>query len=338
MKKQNEIANLRTGPRKQSGESLVGLMVSMVITGFVAAGMMGLAYLNSTTNIRAFNKCDSVNAARTCIDQIGATLRSARCVGSMWGAVQPIQVPPVNWDALTSGTSTNTSAINFNVYPSQGNSSGYIDFPAPGDPYYGLTPIVGNGQPAGGWPDSDGWMTDSGLVDPGTRWRCSQTCLIVQVPVFDSNGIPLGIPWPQGTPMQNIPVMDTIVYRVMPDTATDAQPNTFKIEKCVFPAPGVPRPAGYNVNSQPQTILRGIVGPYDPSGGGGLRVFQYLSNVNPANPCFQPTTNSGAANINSIGGVSINLEVLRQEAGHTHQAALQFKSDVFMRNNIAFTN
>jgi type II secretory pathway pseudopilin PulG len=324
--------------RSQRGESLISLLVSIVISAIVAAGVMGLAYLNSSSNIRVMNKCDSVNAARNAIDQIGKSLRSARCVGSMWGSVQPIQVPQVDWDQLTSGTSTNISAINFNVYPSQGNSTGYTDFPAPGDPYYGATPIAGNGQPPGGWSSDPGWAPDSGLTDPGTRWRCSQTCLIVQVPVFDQNGIPLGIPWPTVNPMQNIPVMDTVVYRVMPDTASDAQPGTFMMQKCVFPAPNAPRPAGYIANSAPQTVLRGIIGPYDPDQPGSLRVFQYLSNVDPTAVCFQPTTAQGPTNIASIGGVSVNLEVLRQDAGTINQAALQFKSDIYMRNNVAFTN
>lgn len=324
--------------RNQQGESLVSLLVSIVISAFVAAGVMGLAYLNSSTNIRVLNKCDSVNAARNAIDQIGRSLRSARCVGSMWGTVQPIQVPQVDWQQLTSGTSTNISAINFNLYPSQGNASGYTDFPAPGDPFYGATPIAGNGQPPGGWPTSSGWEADSGLTDPGARWRCSQTCLIVQVPVFDANGIPLGIPWPANNPMQNIPVMDTIVYRVMPDNNPGAQPGTFMMQRCVFPAPNVPRPANYNVSSVPQTVLRGLIGPYDPTNPGSLRVFQYLSNVDPTVMCFQPTTSQGPTNIASIGGISVNVEVLRSDAGTINQAALQFKSDIYMRNNVAFTN
>lgn len=324
--------------RNQLGESLVGLLVSLTVSAFVAAGMMGLAYLNSSTNVRAINKCDSVNAARTAVDQISNTVRSARCVGSMWGTVQPIQVSPVDWSALTSGASTNTAAINFNVFPSQGNSTGYIDFPAPGDPFYGSNPITGNGTPPGGWPSTDAWTSDSDVSDPAARWHCSQTCLIVQVPVFDSNGIPMGIPWPQNQPLQNIPVMDTVVYRVSPDLSPEAPPNTFKMEKAVFPAQGVPRPAGYVANSQPQTILKGIIGPFDPNGTGSLRIFQYLSNSNPQAVCFQPTTTSGATNISSIGGVSINVEVLRQEAGKSHLASLQFKSDVYMRNNVAFTN
>lgn len=323
--------------RKQSGESLVGLLVSMLVSLFVAAGMMGLAYLNSSTNIRVINKCDSVNAARNAIDHIGGTMRSARCVGSMWGAVQPIQVPQVNWNQLVSGTSTNTAAINFNVYPSQGNATGYTDFPAPGDPFYGSSPIIGSGQPPGGWPASSGWANDSGVAPPA-KWRCSETCLIAQVPVFDANGIPMGIPWPQAQPLQNIPVMDTIVYRVVPDTGVDAQPNTYMMQRAVFPAPLVPRPAGYSANAQPQTILRGIIGPFDPSGTGSLRVFQYISTINPATPCFQPSTNPGPSNITSIGGVSVNVEVLRQDAGNTQQSALQFKSDIYMRNNVSFTN
>jgi len=332
------IAKQKQSQRNPRGESLVGLLVSLTVSAFVAAGMMGLAYLNSSTNVRAINKCDSVNAARTAVDQISNTVRSARCVGSMWGTVQPIQVPPVDWSALTSGASTNTAAINFNVFPSQGNSTGYIDFPAPGDPFYGSNPITGNGTPPGGWPSSDAWLNDSDVSDPVARWRCSQTCLIVQVPVFDSNGIPMGIPWPQNQPLQNIPVMDTIVYRVSPDLSPEAPANTFKMEKAVFPAQGVPRPAGYSANSQPQTILKGIIGPFDPNGTGSLRIFQYLSNSNPQAVCFQPTTTSGATNISSIGGVSINVEVLRQEAGKSHLASLQFKSDVYMRNNVAFTN
>ena len=316
----------------------MGLLVSLTVSAFVATGLMGLAYLNSSTNVRVLNKCDSVNATRTTVDQIGSTVRSARCVGSMWGSVQPIQVPPVDWSALVSGTSTNTAAINFNVFPNQGNANASTSFPATGDPFYGATPITGTGIPAGGWPNTPGWENDNGLTDPQSRWRCTQTCLIVQCPVFDSSGVPLGIPWPQDAPLQNIPVMDTVVYRVIPDTAADAQPNTFKMERAVFAAPNVPRPAGFNASAAPQTILRGIIGPFDPSGNGSLRVFQYLSNANPGQPCFEPTTTAGPNNVSSIGGVSINIEVLRQDAGATQQAALQFKGDVYMRNNVAFTN
>ena len=333
---QNQI--IQRNLRRQNGESLISLLVSVVISTFVAAGVMGLAYLNSSTNIRVINKCDSVNAARTAIDQIGRSLRCARCVGSMWGVVQPVQVSPINWQQLTSGASTNISAVNFNVYPSQGNSSGYTDYPAPGDPYYGATPIAGSGQPSGGWPSTAGWEPDSGVTDPGARWRCSETCLIVQVPVFDANGVPLGMPWPAVNPMQNIPVMDTIVYRVMPDTGADAPAGTFMMQKCVFAAPNAPRPAGYVESSAPQTVLRGIIGPFDPDSPGRLRVFQYLSNVDPTVMCFQPTTSQGPTNISSIGGISVNVEVLRRDAGTINQAALQFKSDIYMRNNVAFTN
>lgn len=306
----------------------MGLLVSLTVSAFVATGLMGLAYLNSSSNVRVMNKCDSVNATRTAVDQISTTVRSARCVGSMWTSQQVNQTPPVDYSMLASGTSTNTSAIHLDLYPSQSkNATASTAFPTQSDPYYGTTPITGTGVPEGGWPSLAGWQNDSNLTDPSSRWRCTQTCLIIQVPVFDSNGIPLAL-------SSNIPVIDTIVYRVMPDTAADAQANTFKMERAIFAAPNVPRPAGYSTTAAPQTILRGIIGPFDPSGNGSLRIFQYLSNAAPGTPCFEPTS----ADLATVGGISINIEVLRQEAGASQQAALQFKGDVYMRNNIAFTN
>lgn len=334
--------------RRQQGATIVGLLVAMLITGITAAGIMGLIYLSSSSNMRATNKSDSINSARTAIDDIGKNLRMSRVVGSLWVPIQPVVV-----QTSGVGPSTNIQSINFNAYPSDSSggangTNGSPHYPTAYDPYYGTAPNGGYAPGASPQPSPNGWPTNGNWAqtDPGCsggeKWACNGYCLIVQTPVFDANGMPLGLPIGTPTPSQVVPYMDTTVYRVMPDTAADAAPGTFILQKCVFPATNVPRPPDFNAATleTPHTLLKGITGPLDPNSG-NPQIFQYISTgANPGDPpIFAPTAGAGAStDIQNISGVSISFETLSQTAGTSNIAAMQYKTEIYMRNNTGFTN
>lgn len=335
-----------------SGSTLISLLVAVTISAYIAAGLVGLAYVNSSSSIKLTNKCDSINAARTCLDRIGRQVRMARSVGSLYGDCALPTAPTVDNGVLPPGASTNTNAVDWSQVPIQNITSGTADisstgFPGPADPFYGNVPLLGTGVPPGGWPDTSVYGSAWAKLNSRPYYTLSPTCLVIQIPVFDSGGLPVGIPYPTAAaPVANIECLDSYVYQVVPDTGADAIANSYKLVECKFPAQGVPRPTGYDVTTIPQTLLRGIIGPVDPSSGSTIpKVFSFISRID--NQAYDTISNPPSASriysnqtitVNNVSGICINLEILRQTAGTSRTSSLQFKTEVYMRNNSSLTD
>ncbi|MBX9877083.1 MAG: prepilin-type N-terminal cleavage/methylation domain-containing protein [Candidatus Obscuribacterales bacterium] len=169
-------------------------------------------------------------------------------------------------------------------------------------------PIYGAGQaPAGGWPGSP-W--------PSHPYTISNTCLIIQVPIFDSNGFPQKI----GT-LDNT---DTYVYQVLPDS-TD--PGTFMLQVASFPGNNSTRP----VLNPPRTLLRGIIGPMD-NATETPKTFQFLTSAG------IPQDTVLADQMSNYTGVIVNFELRRHESVQArNRSTIGIKSEIFLRNNTLTT-
>lgn len=276
-----------TTVRSASGFSLVEMLISVIIIGIISAGTAELLFMNSQGSWKLFNKVDSLNAARLVIDRIAMDVRMARNIGDIYG------------ETVVSGDDTIDVGANY--------------FPAPNNPLYG-----GGQTPAGGgWPGSP-W--------PSRPYVISNTCLVVQVPVFDANGFPSKITAGTGNPAAttNLDNVDTYVYQILSDP-TDA--GTYKLQVASFPGSGSTRP----VLNPPRTILRGIIGPMD-STGANPKIFQYLTSSG------VPQDTVTGTQMSNYTGVIVNFELRRHESVQTkNRSTIGIKSEVFMRNNTLAT-
>lgn len=301
--------------RSRQGMSLIELLFAATIIGVAAAGISGLVLLNNMTSTRLFNKVDGLNAARTVIERIGADIREGQMIGGQFGLMGPNPQPPPNEI----------------IYPAD-------YFPTP------LNPLYGSGQsPPGGCPATP-W--------PGKPYTLSNTCLIVQLPVFylnplndphdplynasaaqdPLNGFPTRIEIGTGNPPTTTlcPNTDTFVYQVLPDPD---KPGEYMLQLAVFPGLPPPAPARQRpVINPPQTLLKGITGPINPATG-SPQVFQFLDKTDPIG-MPKDTVGTSAANIT---GVLINLEIKRTGAGETGASNIGLRSAFYMRNNSVAT-
>lgn len=282
----------RKNQRKSArGMSIVELCIVITVMGFVSASSFGMIVATLNAGRVLDNKCDSISTARNAIEKFGKDVRMGRTFGDVYG-----QLTNINGEQVCLGSLT---------------------FPSTNDPLYGA------GQsPPNGWPTwADGSTPQSFDCD-------NQTC-IVQVPVFDANGFPTGIPG--GT--LSLPYLtsnvETHVYRLVPDPVNNGE---FILQKAIFP--GFNQPAG--TQRGPITIATGIIGPLNPQTG-LPRIFQYLDKTDPAGAA-NDSPNRGTPPgllVSYYSGVILNLEV-RNHAASTRAADLKplaLKTEVFLRNN-----
>ncbi len=308
-----------TTTESQRGMSLIEMMAACLVISFVGAAIAGLMMLNGISEIKMSNKVDGLNAARTALERVARDIRMARNVGDMYGQVFKI------------GTDQNNGPIygfaGANDFPSQSGSQNLLY------PNYVTPPS--------GWP----WG--------GQPYTLSEQTLILQIPVFDSNGFPTALPAGFGSPPlpANEDNLDTIVYNVVPDPAA---PGTYMLQRALFPGWTSPPYSGSNPspppstqpnsliydNNPPQTVLRGIVGPLDPNGSnpGVPACFQYIDKTQPMNPPLTGGTPAvspmpaGADNAN-LTGVIVQFQVRNTQTGSTAPGVVSLKTEVYARNN-----
>lgn len=280
--------------RQISGMSLIEMLVTILIMGIILAGTSEMVMINNSGIMTLFNKVDSLNAARQLIERLGKDIREARNVGDIYGEHQPYANPPPTYLDL---------AVDY--------------FPAPQNPLYGA------GQaPAGGWPQAP-WPGQGSV-----GYKLSNSCLVVQTPVFDVNGFPTiinkgtGNP-PAGTNLDNV---DTLVYQVLADPNS---PGEWMIQEATFLGQGSTRTR----LNPPVTIMTGIIGPINPATN-NPRVFQYLDRTDPTS---SPQDTVLPSNVPNITGVIINLEVRRSASEVNRPESIGISSQVFMRNNTLST-
>jgi type II secretory pathway pseudopilin PulG len=294
--------------RGSGGFTIVEMLVSVILVsiGVLALGELLLLhskYAGSTSNV-----IDNVNNGSIAITHISQDIRQARNIGDVYG----------NLDSTT------------------GSYLGTTTFPSNNNPLYGA------GQaPANGWPSGTGWGSGP--------YTCSGDTLIVQIPIFDNNKAAAAVGGPYGfptkidksmslaSPKHDEENVETHIYKVLADP--DA-PGTYMLQRVKIPGLSVatanPAYVAANVTTAPQTICRGIIGPF--AGGSAVpQVFQYLNKLHMDQPKFVPQGAFGDNDVPDFSGICLNME-LKSDANDKRQPKyLAFKSECFFRNNAIAT-
>jgi hypothetical protein len=310
--------------RSAKGETLISVLVATLLMTFVLSAILALAVVNTREQSAYFNRSDTITAAKTVLDRIGKTVRSARSVGDVYGVVPVPTAPVTSLASIAGGAVVNINLVDGSQIPLAQLESGTAmmtssSFPSLGDPYYGTGGSCTLNAPAE-------WSSPP--------WTLSSTTLIVQVPVFDANGFPFAFvnPNPGAQNPGNLEAMDTFVYNV---TADSTRTGMYKMQVACFPAS--PRPAGVPApgSQTPSTILTGIVGPRDADGN--LCIFQYVDSA--TNSAASSVVggnlilaNNGIANLLNVQGVVTTLEIKKQDEGRK-AAVVALRTETYMRNN-----
>ncbi|MBY0360128.1 MAG: prepilin-type N-terminal cleavage/methylation domain-containing protein [Candidatus Obscuribacterales bacterium] len=176
------------------------------------------------------------------------------------------------------------------------------------------------------------WPTWSDGSAPSSFTLSSDT-LIIQVPIFDTNGFPLQVNDLAAEPQSNV---ETHIYRVLHRASDPA--GEYVLEYMAVPGTTMSTYDATTAERKPRIIATGIIGPL-VSGNPVPRVFQYIDiNQNTVDNVF-PTP----GNLNDFTTIGINLEVRKHEA--TQQVGGQWrdagiwavKQEVYMRNNVYAT-
>lgn len=202
-------------------------------------------------------------------------------------------------------------------------------FPAASDPMWSA-----QGMPAG-W--TGAWPAE-----------LSSTCMIIQIPVFDSTdpsngGWPLALPPGYGNPPTTTAIDDveTHIYKMVADPDIANHPNEYVMELWKFPGRDINGVVG--PISGPQIVLKNIVGPTvnGASGLDGLCIFQVIDKTQPNSAPFDPGSNAvTSAALANYTGLVVNLDLNNHAANAKNvpgNSRLAFKTEVFMRNNILAT-
>lgn len=295
---------------------MIELLIAVSIMTFASASMLALMYHSNNTNWKVSNKLDATNQARIAVERMARDVRMGRSIGDVYG--DPIQLsPPPN-----------------EVIGWQGSDR----FPSINNPVYG-----GGAQPPGGWPTS--W--------PNPPWQLSNTCLIVQVPIFYANPNNPADPmngWPTmisaGNPPQNKDNVETHIYMVRQDPDQVNNPGEWQIQ--FFKAPGANIVNGYVAANNvfgPEVICKGIIGPLDPVSN-QPKIFQFLDRIDATGTPKDAIDGPQAANYT---GILVNLEIRKHDSGANganardaegntkHSSVVALKTEIFMRNNALAT-
>lgn len=288
--------------RPAGGFTLMEMLASALIMGLVGAGIAGLVILNGMTERRMSNKVDNLNAARTALERISRDVRMARNLGDVYGAPIQLQTSPVVWGIGGSNT-----------------------FPAASNPIYPYgAPSNFHGWPPAPWPPG-----------PNPGYTLSNQCLIVQVPVFDANGFPVGMAKGHGNPplTANEDDVDTLVYMVVKDPSSPDSHPTFMLQVAGFPGPT--SSLGL-ISNPPMTLVKGIIGPTANPGPVSLSnqpvCFQFLDKTLSGVAQDIGTNQNGLTNVN-LTGVIVQFEVLNNAASASAPTVVGVKSEVYARNN-----
>ena len=178
--------------------------------------------------------------------------------------------------------------------------------------------------------------------------QLSSSCMIIQIPVFDSydttaGGWPLALPSGYGNPATTTAIDDveTHVYKIVADPDVVNHPNEYLMELWKFPGRDVNGVVGPIVG--PQIVLKSLVGPTmnGATGLDNLCIFQVIDKTQPNSAPFDPGSNAvTSAALANYTGLVVNLDLNNHDANAKNIAGnsrLAFKTEVFMRNNILAT-
>ncbi len=290
--------------RSRSGLSIIEILSAMFVMSFVAAAMCEVAIVQNAVAFRAYGKIESLTSARRLAPTIEREVHMARFIGDQFGS------------GALNGPNTFPSANNPEYTQSGSSVVGFLGYPS----------------------------TTTNSAWPLPPYTLDQQTLIIQIPVFTSDGFPT----PSSIPGKwNV---DTIVYKVLADQSKPGL-GQFILQKAVFAGdhsvPGY-QPAPTISSNSPQTIVTGIVGPIDPSatpdstaGVPPPKVFSYFNKLAPAfQSNFQQYPVPSFADTSNINGVATNLEIF--STASTARADLTaktvaFRTETYMRSNYTST-
>lgn len=282
--------------RTSVGITLTELMVSTILVGVSLAAIGELVVLNTFASTKLTNKIDGQVGCSRAMRRICEDVRHARMIGNIYALTEKQKYPD---------------------YTEESDDPSVI-------------------APTGGFPTAP-WPTTLPYI-------LSSDTLIIQRPTFfedlDSNhkekdnplnGFPLKLA--PGAVQVSPPVpktarecVDTTIYHLVPDTAATGQ---FLLQVARFGGKAAGAQQSNDLNP-PQTILKGIVGPMDPSNPGVPAIFGYLRTPKETSPLLLPQPGDMA----SICGISINIEVKspNQNQG-ANQEIVASHADAYVKNS-----
>ncbi len=317
--------------RSAKGDSLISLLVATLIFSFVAMAIMGMLTINVVESNKLMTRTDNISGARFGADRIGRIVRMARNLGDIQGNMS--MDAPSYAGAIGAGVTTDWQSAITGTDPSYGLAEGAnimsAAFPSAANPFYVTLP----NYPAA-------WGNGPYRIGPDT--------LVVQVPVFDSNGWPRANPYITGGSTIYLPMTDTYVFKVVPDQArTQANGvNFYQLQMAVWPARGAGgvvantnMPASMTAGS-PITLVSGIIGPLNPADPTKIAAFEYVHRNNayalgPVNGPLQTDFSADGANESELGnfvGVMLNLQLMSQDAAH-RASVMPLRTEMYLRNN-----
>lgn len=298
--------------RKPVGGSLVEMLVTTTIMGFIALAFMGILLMNYKTNAKVNNMQDTINAVRMIKERIGRDVREGRTLGDVFGVE-------------TTDPATGMLYV-----------TGSDRFPeANRNPIYGAAGVT----PATGWPSPPWTLSNRCLIvqipvldnhaDSGTQHALDTTKV----------GWPTMIPQGWGAPAApcNQDNVETHVYEILDDPNN---PGEYVMQFSSYPGMQVP---GYLPNAHRvlgQTLLTGIIGPVD--GSGNPRIFQFINKTDMSGAPRDSIQPDGTHSP-EYTGVIVNLEVRRHQDTRVNRRDISItpigmKLEVFLRNNALATS
>lgn len=290
--------------RKQTGTSLVELLVTTTVMAFVGTAIFGLFTADAGLSRKLANKLDAIDSIRTGIDNISRDVRQARTFGDIYGN--------------TSGQRITTA----------GGVASANKFPCSTDPLWGNQPAPTGWT--GPWPitmnatnmivqipvfDANGFPLALNTAWYPNTWTASQDDL--ETHVYQIIADPDGVNHPNEFILQE--------WKFPGVSAANVAAG----------AKVVPAAIG------PIVLVKGIIGPTTMAGN--LQIFQLIDSTNPNNPPVDPAS-INPTNLANYGGLVVNMEVKKFGNTNTAVAqssniyeVVPIKTEVFLRNNILST-
>lgn len=322
--------SLKQKVRSAKGDSLISLLVATLIFSFVAMAIMGMLTINVVESNKLMTRTDNISGARFGADRIGRIVRMARSLGDIQGNMS--MDAPSYAGAIGAGVTTDWQSAITGTDPTFGLTDGAnimsAAFPSAANPYY---PTLTN------FPSNWG----------NPPYRLGSDTLVVQVPVFDTNGWPRANAYASGGTTVYLPMTDTYVFKVVKDDArTQANGvNFYQLQMAIWPARGqagvsnTNMPAGMTAGKA-ATLISGIVGPLDPTDPTKVAAFQYVHRNNsysagPVDGPLQTNFIQDGANEQELGnfvGVMLNIQLMSQDAAH-RASVMPLRTEMYLRNN-----
>lgn len=323
----NMALKSRSRINRASGFSLMELVVSAALMGFVLIVIGELVSLNVLASVKLSNRADTLNAARFTVEKISSEVRSSMAFGDAYA-----------------------SPSNRNMYPDNANN-----------PFFSSTASTWSSkwppQLPTPWP-SPVYLDDQCLIlqkptvylDKVNDSKSAQfDAGAAQNPL---NGLPTYVDKNNpGTPItsttEKIQNLDTIIYRLFPDPRRDGE---YVLKKVFLPGANFGDPACTDYNSHlviddPQTVLTGIVGPISPTTG-KLSIFRYnyISQSGSRKPVVVSTSPVPPNLVPLLYGVSIDVELRKPDAStkqtsgdglHSSRLAIHVEATKRLRKSIS---